>query len=276
MNYRYASAKKDFTFRSDSPLSNEAMAHYAPSVIADQAHESRGERYTFIPTIKVIEGLRKEGFEPYEVRQTKTRDVGKREHTRHMVRMRHRDLIGTLSEVPEIILLNSHDGTSSYQLLAGYFRFVCSNGLIAGSVSTDVRVRHSGDVVDSVIEGSYEVVSNLEALDVRKEQYKAITLAPTEQLLLAEAASQLKWEDKAPVSPIQLLRPRRSSDYGNDLFTVYNRVQENLIQGGLRGRATTGRRTTTRAVGGVNENVKLNRSLWELTERMAQIKLAAA
>jgi hypothetical protein len=220
--------------------------------------------------------LRKEGFEPYEVRQTKTRDVGKREHTRHMVRMRHRDLIGTLSEVPEIILLNSHDGTSSYQLLAGYFRFVCSNGLIAGSVSTDVRVRHSGDVVDSVIEGSYEVVSNLEALDVRKEQYKAITLAPTEQLLLAEAASQLKWEDKAPVSPIQLLRPRRSSDHGNDLFTVYNRVQENLIQGGLRGRATTGRRTTTRAVGGVNENVKLNRSLWELTERMAQIKLAAA
>ncbi|EER8463752.1 DUF945 domain-containing protein, partial [Escherichia coli] len=26
------------------------------------------------------------------------------------------------------ILLNSHDGTSSYQMLPGYFRFVCQNG----------------------------------------------------------------------------------------------------------------------------------------------------
>jgi hypothetical protein len=276
MSYRYGSARKEFTHRSDSPLSNAAIAHYAPSVIADQAHESRGERYTFIPTIQVIEGLRKEGFEPYEVRQTKCRDEGKRDFTRHMVRMRHRDLIGTQSEVPEIILLNSHDGSSSYQLLAGYFRFVCSNGLIAGSVCNDVRVRHSGDVVGSVIEGSYQVVQDLELLDSRKEEYKRIQLLDHEQELFASAAVSLRWgEDKAPINPRQLLTPQRSADYGSDLFTIYNRVQENLINGGLRGRSTTGRRTRTRAVGGVNENVRLNKALWTLTERLAEIKQAA-
>jgi hypothetical protein len=79
------------------------------------------------------------------VTQTRVRDEGKREHTKHMMRLRHASQING-AEANEIVLLNSHDGTSSYQMLAGMFRFVCSNGLVCGDTVADVRVPHKGDV----------------------------------------------------------------------------------------------------------------------------------
>lgn len=274
--YKFNTSSNQSMFRANQPLTNEQIAFYAPSVLAESAHESRGERYTFIPTIKVIDGLRGEGFQPYEVRQTRCRDLSKREFTKHMVRMRHVDHIGTNDEVTELVLLNSHDGTSSYQLLSGIFRFVCSNGLIAGDVFNDVRVRHSGNVVNDVIEGSFRVLENAGEIADRLDQYKAITLSDQEQRVFASAALQLRWDaEEAPVQAERLLRANRYADNKADLWTTFNRVQENIIKGGVAGRSTTGRRMTTRAVGGVNENVKLNRALWSLADGMAQIKTGA-
>jgi hypothetical protein len=270
--YRFASSSKQFAFRSQTELSNDTIARYAPSVLAESAHSSRGERYTFIPTIKVIDALRVEGFQPFEVRQTKVRDLDKREHTKHMVRLRHVSSING-DEVPEIVLVNSHDGSSSYQLLAGVFRFVCSNGLIAGDIFSDVRVRHHGDVVNDVIEGSFKVLENTTAIVDRIDSYKAITLAPQEAEVFANAALHLRWEeDKAPVTAEGLLSVTRYQDAKPDLWTTFNRVQENMIKGGVAGRTARGRRMTTRGVAGVNENVKLNRALWTLADGFAKLK----
>lgn len=271
--YRYNTSSNQFAFRSNEPLTNDQIARYAPSVLAEEAHESRGERYAFIPTIHVLEGLRKEGFQPFEVRQTKCRDEGKRDFTKHLIRLRHADAITSQGEVPEIVLLNSHDGTSSYQLLAGLFRFVCQNGLIAGDICNDIRVRHSGRVVDDVIEGSYRVLDNIRLVQDRVEQYRAIDLAPEEQNAFAQSAALLRWdEDKVPVDAERILAVRRWEDRKTDLWTTFNRAQENLLNGGLRGRTTTGKRTTTRAVGGVNENVRLNKALWTLADSLARFK----
>jgi len=278
MNYRYSRSSQQFAHRSSTPLSNEAIAYFTPSVMAESAHESRGERYTYIPTIAVIDGLRAEGFEPYEVRQTKTRLADRREFTKHMVRMRHVSEVGTQrDEAGEIILLNSHDGTSSYQLMSGFFRFVCSNGLIAGDVCEDIRVRHSGNVVDNVIEGATRVLDNLHLAEERIAEYKSITLSNDEQREFARSALMLKYEpENTPIVPSSVLHPRRNEDRANDLFTVFNRVQEHLIDGGVRGRSTTGRPMTTRPVTGVNENIRLNRSLWALADSMARIKTGVA
>lgn len=273
--YQYARSSNQAAFRSTSPLSNDQIARYAPSVLATEAHESRGDRYSFIPTINVIDGLRANGFQPFEVRQTRVRDQGKREHTKHLVRLRHDSHITAAvgEEVPEIILLNSHDGTSSYQLMSGFFRMVCSNGLIAGDVQNDIRIRHSGNVVDDVIEGSYRVLDNIEIASQRIETYKSISLTPAEQEALATSAMHVRWGEDAPIyGSHQLIRARRYEDQKNDLWTTFNRVQENLIKGGIGGRSKTNRRTTTREVGGVNENVKLNRALWMLADKMAELK----
>ena len=272
---RYASSTKDNSFRSQTPITGEQFARYAPSVLATEAHASRSERYTHIPTIDILRGMWREGFAPYEVRQSMTRDASKREFTRHMVRLRHRSLINAGSgEVPEIILINSHDGASSYHLLAGYFRFVCSNGLIAGDVHNNVKIRHSGDVVGNVIEGSYEVLRNVQEIEHRKESFKGIELNRSEQLLLADEAIKLRWDDAAPVSAAQVIRPHRNDDAAPTLWNTYNVIQENLLKGGQRGRATTGRRMTTRPVTGIQQDVKLNRALWSLAEKMADLKAA--
>jgi hypothetical protein len=273
---RYASSSAQSTFRSTTALSNAQIGHYAPSVMAEGAHHSRGDKYSFIPTIQVIDGLRAEGFEPYEVRQTKVRSIDKREHTKHMVRMRHVSQIDTAAEVPEIILLNSHDGSSSYQLMAGVFRFVCSNGLIAGDITENVRVRHTGNVVDNVIEGATRILHETEEVVARIGEYKGIELSQPEQHAFATAATQMRWGDESPVKPTTLLQASRYADQKSDLWTVFNRVQENLIKGGVAGRAATGRRITTRAVGGVTENVKLNKALWTLADSMAALKLDKA
>ena len=272
---RYATSSQQSSFRSQSSLSNEQIAYHAPSVMASEAHESRGERYSFIPTIQVIDGLRAEGFQPYEIRQTKVRDAGKREHTKHMVRMRHASSIAA-DEVPEIILLNSHDGTSSYQIMSGVFRFVCSNGLIAGDMFNNIKVRHSGNVVGDVIEGATRVLEDAKQIGSRIDEYKAITLDYDEQQAFARSALQIRWGDEKPVQASRLLQPSRWQDRQDDLWTVYNRVQENMMKGGVAGRSATGRRTTTRAVGGVTENVKLNKALWTLADTMAALKLDKA
>jgi len=272
---RFASSSKQSSFRSQSALSNEQIAYHAPSVMASEAHESRGERYSFIPTIQVIDGLRAEGFQPYEIRQTKVRDAGKREHTKHMVRMRHASSI-VADEVPEIILLNSHDGSSSYQIMSGVFRFVCSNGLIAGDMFNNIRVRHTGNVVGDVIEGATRVLEDAKQIGSRIGDYKSITLDYDEQQAFARSALQLRWGDEQPVQASRLLQPSRWQDRKDDLWTVYNRVQENMMKGGVPGRSATGRRTTTRAVGGVTENVKLNKALWTLADTMAALKLDKA
>lgn len=270
--YRFARSTNANGFRSDSPLSLDTIAQYAPSVLAESAHESRAERYTFIPTIEVLQGLQREGFQPFEVRQTKVRDLDRRDYTKHMVRLRHPDAIASRGTVPEIVLLNSHDGSSSYQLLAGFFRFVCSNGLIAGDICQDVRVRHSGQVVDDVIEGAVRVLDDVRLAADRIETYKGITLAREEQSLLANAALQLRYGDSVPVGAEHALAVRRHEDAGHDLWSVYNRLQENLLRGGLRGRSASGRRLTTRAVTGVDQDVRLNRGLWTLADGMARLK----
>ena len=266
--------------RSKTPLTNDQIVRVAPSVFAQEPHESRGERYAYIPTSNVVEGLRNEGFFPMAVGQSRVRDNAKREHTKHILRFRHADQIDLApgAEVPEIVLVNSHDGTSSYQLMGGIYRLVCSNGLIVGNTSSEVRIRHSGNVLENVIEGSFQVIKDIQAIAPKVEAFKQMVLDPRQQEAFAEAALDLRWDrdeetgnSEAPISAERLLGVRRWEDRKPDVWTTYNRIQENLIRGGIRGVGSTGRRMSTRAVSSVTENVKVNRALWTLTERMAEL-----
>jgi hypothetical protein len=114
-------ASRSPMLRADHPLSDDQIHRVAPSIFAEDKHDSRSARYSYIPTAAVLTELRKEGFQPFMVCQTRVRDEGKRAHTKHMIRLRHASQIDG-STANEIILLNSHDGTSSYQMLAGMFR----------------------------------------------------------------------------------------------------------------------------------------------------------
>ncbi|MCQ0033995.1 DUF932 domain-containing protein [Burkholderia glumae] len=256
--------------RSHSPLTDDQIRRVAPSIFADDKHASRSERYTYIPTIAVIEKLRAEGFQPFMACQSRVRDQGKREHAKHMIRLRHATQI-CKADSPEIILLNSHDGSSSYQMMGGYFRYVCSNGLVIGDKTHDVRVRHKGNVVDDVVSGAYEVLDGFGLIREVKEEMSSLRLAPHEQHAFAKAALALRYDTTkapAPVTEAQILRPRRADDTSDDLWTTFNRVQESLVRGDLPGRNAAGRRSRTREVTGIDQDVRLNRSLWILADAL--------
>lgn len=262
------------SIRSHLPLSDEQIMAVAPSIFAEEKHASRSARYTCIPTGEVLRGLRKEGFSPFMVCQARPRDEGKHEHAKHMVRLRHASQIES-REANEIILLNSHDGSSSYQMLSGVFRFVCSNGMVSGDTLSDIRIRHKGNIVDNVIEGAFRVLEDFEQIGGQMAGMKALTLNQGEQNAFAHAALALKYDTElapAPVTESQVLRSRRPEDAASDLWTTFNRVQENMIKGGLRGRSATGQVRQTREVTGIDQNIKLNRALWLLSEEMRKLK----
>ncbi|MGL4318435.1 MAG: DUF932 domain-containing protein [Pseudomonas sp.] len=261
--------------RSESPLADEQIRAVAPSIFAEAPHESRSERYSYIPTATVLQELRGEGFEPFMVCQTRVRRDDRRDFTKHMIRLRHASQIDARGEANEIILLNSHDGTSSYQMLAGMFRFVCQNGLVCGDTVADVRVPHKGDVAAQVIEGAYEVLHGFEQAQESRDAMRVVTLDSGEAEVFARAALALKYDDPdkpAPITERQVLASRRSDDNRADLWSVFNRTQENLIRGGLVGRGNNGRRQRTRPVQGIDQDLRLNRALWLLADGLRQLK----
>ncbi len=259
--------------RQERPLTNDELAKYVPSVFTGDKHQSRSERYTYIPTITLLDKLRNEGFQPFFACQTRVRDINKREQTKHMLRLRREGQIKG-AEVPEIILLNSHDGSSSFQLLLGLFRFVCTNGLVCGETFGEIRVSHKGDIVGQVIDGAYEVLGIFDKVEEKREIMKSITLNRDEQLLFGRAALEYKYDgqDKSPVTETQIIQPRRHEDKQNDLWTTYQRIQENTIKGGLPGMTAKGKRTRTRSVNGIDGDIKLNRALWMMAEELKRLK----
>lgn len=268
--------------RSEEPLSEDQMRVAAPSIFAAGKHVSRSERYTYIPTIEVLRGLRKEGFEPFMVAQGASRVEGKAEFTKHMIRMRHAGQVQTKPEANEIILINSHDGASSYQMLAGMLRFVCCNGLVVGNVVDDIRIPHKGNIQGEVIEGAFRVLDEFEAVEQHAEAMKALQLEQPEEIAFATAALALRFGEQvveetgghrpAPVTAQQLIQARRPEDIGHSLWTTFQRVQENVIRGGQPGRSAQGKRLHTRPVGSIDRGVSLNRALWTLAEEMRKLK----
>jgi hypothetical protein len=129
--------------------------------------------------------------------------------------------------------------------------------------------------VDNVIEGAFRVLEDFELVDQSREGMKALGLNTGEQSAFAHAALSLKSDTEnvpAPITEQQLLRPRRIADAVGDLWTTFNRVQENMVRGGLPACTATGRHTRTRAIQGMDQIVKLNRALWVLAEEMRRLK----
>ncbi|GAV32420.1 hypothetical protein ROTAS13_00052 [Roseomonas sp. TAS13] len=257
-------------------LDNEALYRHVPSIFAREAHDSRSERYVYVPTIDIVEGLRREGWFPFFAVQSVPRDGSRHGHAKHMLRLRRDDGIGK-QEAAEVIIVNSHDGTSSYQMFAGMLRFVCANSLVAGERFEDVRVPHKGNIQHDIIEGVYTVAEDFPRLIDASETMKEIQLGEDERRVLAEASLVARYgEEESPIRPEQIIEPRRREDAGQNLWMTYNTIQENIIRGGLHGRKRNAegriRRSQTRPINGIDQNVTLNRALWTLAEGMQRLK----
>jgi hypothetical protein len=270
----------------NQPLTLDQIRQVAPSALAIAPHDSRSHLYAHISTGDLINAMEEAGFLPYSAKQSGTRDKSRIGHTKHMIRFRHVDTVVPTKageNFPEVVMINAHDGTSAYRLLAGIFRLICGNGLmIAESLQGSVHVPHKGNVIDQVIEGSLRIAKESQKALGAIERWSQIQLSHPEAMVLAEEAHTARFADadgkiNTPIRPIQLLEMNRSADRHMDLYTTLNRVQENVIRGGLTGdqyndRTRRMRRVTTRAVKGIDQDVKLNQILWRVAEKMEQIK----
>lgn len=256
-------------------MSNDQIARVAPSVFAVAPFHAMSERYRFVPTIQVVDKLRSEGFFPVSAGQGRTRIPGKGDFTRHVLRFRQDNGPAVVGELPEIVLLNSHDGSSSYQLHAGLFRLVCSNGMVVASQDLgSIRVTHSGarDLADQVVDASYQIIEETPAIMSRVGELKTAMVSAPKQIAFASAALELRGTT-LDVQPESILRARRYEDRATvngerSVWDTLNVVQEHLVRGGARGRTSTGRRSSLRAIGAPAEDVKFNRALWRLAEEL--------
>lgn len=272
-------------FDTGRAMTEEEMRQIAPSIFATSAHESRSERFQPIPTIEILRALTAEGFVPVGAKQSATRTEGKADFTKHLIRLRRVDDGKTYhvgDTVCEILLKNANDGTSAYELMAGLFRVRCLNSLVTqtGTIE-ETKVRHSGDVQGKVIDATYTVLKAAENALVAPQDWSSLRLNNEEKDILAQSAHILRFGDAdgdstTPIQPAQLLKQRRTGDMADDLWTTWNVVQENAIKGGIRayGRDDLGRprRVKSRAVTGIDQDIKLNKALWHLGAKMAELK----
>ena len=252
-------------------LSMDTLRERVPAVFAEYPDERLSGKYTFIPSGRVLSGLISAGFVPVDGRQTHTRKSNLL-HARHVLRMRRRfETVALRDSVPEIVFLNSHDGTSAYQLRLGLFRVVCTNGLIVSRGAFPAYcVAHRGNVVDDVVAGALAMAERFEVLATQVERMEHRVMERGEQIEFAAQALSLRYPDRATqgMLPVQLLTYRRPQDLGDDLWSVLNKVQENLIGGGIQRRSPTGRLLRTRRITSIREDVRLNSRLWDLASEV--------
>jgi len=258
----------------------------APSIFADNPYHKTSDAYKQYPTIDVVDKLGKAGWLPVYAREQRCNLEERRGFQKHIIRFRHESEIpqllnGTKTEGFDIVLTNSHDGSSSYNLSAGIFRVVCINGMIVGAQMFSVSVRHMGNTPYDVLRASTGLTKKIPELSSRVEAMKGRLLDSGEVMEFTDRAYDLKWKKKDEVEkmeiaegeskpiyfePMELQRPRRYQDTANDVWSTFSRIQENMIKGSAYRVSSNKGRRRLRATNSISENVRINKELWNIAD----------
>ena len=233
-------------------------------------HLGISDKYVHVPTEQVIEDVMKLGWSPinaYRVNSRKKRNgVG-----RHMIKFVNYDFMQEgKTEYPELLLTNSHDGTTAFKLDVGIFRLVCSNGMVIKSQDFgSMKVRHYGYDFETIKGAVNKLVEQIPDYLKQVEDMKEQELEREQMLEFAREAALLRFKtanietiDKL-VDVEDLLESTRKEDNGNGLWEVFNRLQEKVVNGKFN-YALGKKERKARPVKGFKSQVKLNQDLWEL------------
>lgn len=267
-----------FSRRADNGiLSADDILQRAPSVYAEDKAARLTSRYHSLNTSDLLPILADYGYHPVQAAQKQARK-GRPEHAAHMLAFAKDAGEGGLRS--EIVAYNSHDGTSGVKLFAGAYRFICSNGIIAGEgFSANLRHTHKAmsgfeDMLQNIISGLPKMMDTIEALRQRTMDYD-------EAAALAKQAVQLRWdflegayvpEDTrgtyATTKTVQnALSCQRREDNTYDAWTVLNRIQENVVRGHVMVQSFTEKgqgERKARPIQSIQEHVRVNQQLFDL------------
>lgn len=254
-------------------LTEESLRSIVPSVFATRPWERMSSRYRFVPTIDVVRKMQDTGFYPVHAMQSRTRIEGKAGFVKHIIRFRSTALERVGQEIPEVIILNSHDGSSQYRIGLGIFSVVCLNGLVVAKSSlSNLMVRHSGndEVLTQIGAATDKIVNDVPRIMATIDGWQKQYISGSTQLAYATEAYKFR-TSTLTYDPEQLLVARRSSEHPNidgerSLWTTYNVVQENMIKGGLYGRNARDNPRRVRAIKTVDADLATNEKLWALAQ----------
>lgn len=251
----------------DSEVTAERLRQLTPAVYATAPHDKMSSRYTFVPTAEVVETMDRAGFCVVEARQSQAR-TREPAYAAHALRFRQRQAEIFVDDViPEILVLNSHDGSTSYHVRIALYRALCSNGLIVGDRLFPVwKVPHRGSVATEVLDAAMELSTRFGELGEAIEAMRHTHLETPRRLAFAADALSLRYPGEpvgVAVASADLLKARRVADEGCDLWRTYNVVQEHLLRGGVLRRTPTNRIVKTKGIRAIREDVRLNVGLWD-------------
>lgn len=249
------------------------------SVNQTAPREGVSARYSFIPTTTILSTLKKEGWLPVRAQEVKSKNHAG--FQKHLIRLQNMNQDFVNGVAPEIVLTNSHDAAASFTIMAGLFRAVCLNGIIVSDSTFEAhRICHKGYTEDKVYDAIYSVMNSTPKILGKIEEFKGIALSAEERQIFAESALTLKFgEEKVKElnsfgTTMRLLSPRREADAEPNLWNVFNTIQEKFIKGDryISPANNPLKIKKGRATNSISENIRLNKGLWELTEKMVELK----
>ena len=260
------------------PLTNAQLRAAAPSIFSEMPIEGVSERYAFVPTHSVLNTFRQAGYYPIMASESKVRDSDNNGYQKHIIQFRSMDNLlrpDASEEYADIVLTNSHNRTSSFIVDLAFFRIVCANMMVVPSHSfSHHSIIHSGFNFEKVNLAIDEVISYMPRMKQEIERFKSIQLSVLEQHSLAKAAIDIRFDKEThTVDSRELLYVNREEDDDSSLWTVFNRVQEAMIRGGVKGNnRSTGKPFTSKAISSIDSTLKLNKELFSTVQMIADLK----
>ena len=269
-----------FSRRADNGiLSVDGIMQRAPSVFAEDKSERLTSRYHSLNTSDLLPVLADYGYHPVQAAQKRARK-GEQRHAAHMVAFA-KDADGDGGLRSEIIAYNSHDGTSGVKLFAGAYRFICSNGIIAGE-GFKANVRHTHRAMAGFEEMLQGIITSLPKMMDTIATLRQQRMDYDEAKELATKAVQLRWDyiegayvpentPKGTYATANTVRDalscQRREDDAFDAWTVLNRIQENVVRGNVMVRSITDRsqgERKARPIASIQEHVRVNQQLFDM------------
>lgn len=252
---------------------NEVMS-LAPQAFAATPKPGLSEKYSFLPTSRIIEDMDRLGWKVSSAKAAKYRNTDNAAYGTHVISFFNPDInikdsAGEVEAYPQVVMFNSHSGRGSFRFEMGIFRLVCSNGLvIKTSDMGSFKLRHSGysfedlrSLIDTAVERMPDVVGRI-------NRFGQKIMSPDEQRAFAQAAFNLR-EDRilSTTEMSDFLESRRPADNGDSLWLILNRVQESVIRGGsLREIVGKGKFKKFKGIRNIHRDLEINQKLWEMAE----------
>jgi len=277
--------------------SKEELREIAPSIFSTKPSPEVSSKYSHIPTDKLIDDMELLGWKVADAKEVQSRTPKTSGYQKHLVVFRNPDIVinqlpkgitrddksptgyrkedGTFAKAnsidtvfPQILLTNSHDGKNAFTFTAGLFRMICENGLVISTNEFEkVAIRHMGYDFEELQKQINEMVKKLpltvesmnKMIDTKMGEKSILDFAKN-MLAVRFPEEELK---RITIDMDDFITPVRPEDKGDDLWSIFNVIQEKIIEGDFEYTVGTKHRKA-RQIKNFKQDMDLNSKMFDV------------